>query len=395
MPARVTSENWIRVRESLFSDPRVDRIATLIGQGSTGDLLQGALPVTSKSALRVMLRNITVAGLLQVWFAANRHTHAGTFTHCSRYYLDDLAGIDGFTAAMEAVGWANWNPDDSITLPDFEVWNDPRKGDKRSANARRVLKSRALKKLDTLPHWDTPEAITLLEKLASIGHTFSPTTLSRHTPDTPSNALQHALQGVTRNAEREKEGEREKEPSLKQTHTHRASADEAGEETGEGAGEEDAFGIPPRDWPKTAEAARDMAAQIGVDPDIIEAIWSEHESTGNFSIQLDATSGKRVRMLKARQYFNSRGKRAASRRQQAPTGPRRSTGGTSSSDHAQRAAFAQREQARETVAQLRRASYTTDQARTEAKARIEALEVQIREHNKTLKDLTAPEGQAA
>ncbi|MBN8422863.1 MAG: hypothetical protein J0L73_28400, partial [Verrucomicrobia bacterium] len=97
---------------------------------------------------RNAMRDVTVAALCRVWFAANRHTTDGVFKNANLDYLDTLAQVPGFGEAMAQVGYAIHDPEtNTVTLPRFEEYNAPDKNGQRSktAGAIRQEKYRAKK----------------------------------------------------------------------------------------------------------------------------------------------------------------------------------------------------------------------------------------------------------
>lgn len=125
----MATEPWIKVRESIFSDPKIlsmaktlaanPKVAGYIFRDGARDML-GVTPTVTRD----VMRDVTVTGLIRVWIAANRHTGDGTFRHADVTHIDDIAGIPGFGEAMIKVGYASYDPgDDSISLPNFHEHN--------------------------------------------------------------------------------------------------------------------------------------------------------------------------------------------------------------------------------------------------------------------------------
>ena len=131
--------DWIKMRGSLGSHPRVLRIAALIESSpdvgkhlSTG--FNGSL---DEIVTRDVTRDVTLASLLRVWCAANEHTSDGVWHGLKPSDLDHIAGVPGFGQAMEMVGWAVYDETtDTTTLPGFLEHNAPAKGGRGSAAAR-------------------------------------------------------------------------------------------------------------------------------------------------------------------------------------------------------------------------------------------------------------------
>lgn len=142
--------DWIKMRSALCTNPRVLRIAEIIGESteigrrlSTG--FNGALDeiVTSD-----VTRDITLASLLRVWSATNEHTEDGVWRNSTPKTIDSAAGIPGFGEAMVAVGWAVYNEEDgTVTLPNFLENNAPAKHGARTGSAERQARYRARKRL--------------------------------------------------------------------------------------------------------------------------------------------------------------------------------------------------------------------------------------------------------
>lgn len=145
--------SWIKIRADLESDPRVHRMAAHIAKSAPGYILTGQAKdlfgSVTDTVTRNALRDVTVMGLSRVWFAANDHTTDGVFRHADLSYLDDLAHIAGFGAAMASVGYALHDPEaHTVTLPRFVEHNAPDKNGERNktAAARRQQRLRDKKK---------------------------------------------------------------------------------------------------------------------------------------------------------------------------------------------------------------------------------------------------------
>jgi len=122
------SENWIKMRTSLKSHPKVNEIAALLenpADGSEGfDVSVGGQRSTLMT--RNVTRCVTLAALHAIWSAANEHTSDGVFHNVDLSYLDVLAEFDGFGEAMAAVGWAIFDAENRwVILPNFCENNVP------------------------------------------------------------------------------------------------------------------------------------------------------------------------------------------------------------------------------------------------------------------------------
>ncbi|WP_312059359.1 DnaT-like ssDNA-binding domain-containing protein [Pantoea septica] len=142
------SDNWIKMRTSLKSHPKVNEIAALLeklADGSAGfDVSVGG----QRSALltRNVTRCVTVTSLLLVWSAANEHTSDGVFRNVDLSYLDVLTEFPGFGEAMAAVGWAIFDAENRcVILPDFCKNNVPA-SQRGSTNAERQRRYRERQK---------------------------------------------------------------------------------------------------------------------------------------------------------------------------------------------------------------------------------------------------------
>jgi hypothetical protein len=132
--------SWIKIRADLESDPRVHRMAAHIAKSAPGYILtyqsKDLFGSVTDTVTRNALRDVTVMGLSRVWFAANDHTTDGVFRHADLSYLDDLAHIPGFGAAMASVGYAIHDAEaHTVTLPRFVEHNAPDKNGERSKTA--------------------------------------------------------------------------------------------------------------------------------------------------------------------------------------------------------------------------------------------------------------------
>jgi len=129
--------DWIKMRPSLLTSPKVNGIARILesDKNVSRALTTGFSGSMSEIVTRNVMRNVTVASLLVIWGAANEHTSDGVFHDADLSDLDDMVGIPGFGEAMESVGWVVYNEEDcSVTLPNFIEYNTT--GKERSATAK-------------------------------------------------------------------------------------------------------------------------------------------------------------------------------------------------------------------------------------------------------------------
>lgn len=92
--------DWIKMGKDLLTHPKVVRMS---------------------SALRAD-RLRTVGGLFAVWCLFDTHSADGQLSGYTPEALDELVGMPGISAAMEAVGWLS-NSEEGVSLPRFEEHN--------------------------------------------------------------------------------------------------------------------------------------------------------------------------------------------------------------------------------------------------------------------------------
>lgn len=126
-----------------MTNPKVNGIARLLEADPrvAQTLARGHNGVMGEIVTRNVMRHVTVSSLVTVWGAANEHTEDGIFPNADLSDLDDIAGIPGFGEAMQAVGWAEYHPDQNrVILPNFEEWNTS--GKSRAAERQRRYRER-------------------------------------------------------------------------------------------------------------------------------------------------------------------------------------------------------------------------------------------------------------
>jgi len=141
-------KDWVKMRTSLKSHPKVNEIAALLEKPADGRDGFDVSVSGQRSALltRNVTRCVTVTSLLLVWSAANEHTSNGVFRNVDLSYLDVLAEFDGFGEAMAAVGWAIFDAENRcVILPDFCENNVPA-SQRASTNAERQRRYRERQK---------------------------------------------------------------------------------------------------------------------------------------------------------------------------------------------------------------------------------------------------------
>ncbi|MEN3753752.1 hypothetical protein ABC733_17295 [Mangrovibacter sp. SLW1] len=122
----IVAGDWIKMRTSLITSPKVNGIARILEQSSDVSriLATGFNGPLSEIVTRNVTRYVTVSLLLVVWGAANEHTTDGIFHNADLSDIDDMVGVPGFGLAMESVGWACYDPEnDCVILPNFNEYN--------------------------------------------------------------------------------------------------------------------------------------------------------------------------------------------------------------------------------------------------------------------------------
>ena len=111
--------DWIKMRSNLWDDPRVSAVCDATGQGEAA----------------------IVGGLFRLWSIADQHSADGRLMALSGKALDRKTGIEGFSVALEAVGWLV-DGDDGLYVPEFDKHNS-RTAKRRAEESRRKGQSRA------------------------------------------------------------------------------------------------------------------------------------------------------------------------------------------------------------------------------------------------------------
>lgn len=140
---------WIKMRSSICTNPRVLRIAELIAESpAAGSRLCTVGGVTlSECVTRDVTRDVTVAALLRLWCVTNDHSRDGALHNTTLETVDLIVGVPGFGAALVEVGWAVFDAQARIvTLPNFLENNRPAKARARSGAAERQAKYRERQK---------------------------------------------------------------------------------------------------------------------------------------------------------------------------------------------------------------------------------------------------------
>lgn len=94
------ASDWIKMRADLFTHPKVDRLAVLLGQDEF----------------------YVVGALFAFWSWADKHAVDGRVDGATSRLVDRVTRVDGLASALEAVGWLVVD-DAGIALPRFHEHN--------------------------------------------------------------------------------------------------------------------------------------------------------------------------------------------------------------------------------------------------------------------------------
>ena len=119
------SEDWIKIRKGLPTDPRLVRIS---------------------SALRAD-RLRTLGALVSAWFVFDTHSEDGSLSGYTPEVFDEIVGLPGLAVAMASVGWMEITPQ-ALIAPRFEEHNGAT-AKRRAQENRRKASARDADKLRT------------------------------------------------------------------------------------------------------------------------------------------------------------------------------------------------------------------------------------------------------
>ena len=100
--------DWIKMRTDLQSHPKVVRILSALCP-------QGVREQSEK--FRV------IGGLHAVWSIFDAHSEDGSLKGYTPDLLDHMIGWQGFSRALESVGWLSFDGMETLTLPEFTAHN--------------------------------------------------------------------------------------------------------------------------------------------------------------------------------------------------------------------------------------------------------------------------------
>ena len=117
--------DWIKVRTSLLSNPKINGIARTLGfDTGKNEVISNFVGPGENNIPRYVLRYVSVTAVITVWSAANEHTRNGVFENADLEDISDIAGIPGFGESMESVGWVIYDEEKmTVTLPNFNEYN--------------------------------------------------------------------------------------------------------------------------------------------------------------------------------------------------------------------------------------------------------------------------------
>lgn len=111
--------DWIKMRGNLWDDPRVARLCDSTDQGEA----------------------TIIGGLYWLWATADQHTEDGIMPGLSPRQIDRKTGIQGFAAALVAIGWLAEHPE-GVRIVNFDEHNGA-SAKKRCQTAKRVAAFKA------------------------------------------------------------------------------------------------------------------------------------------------------------------------------------------------------------------------------------------------------------
>lgn len=153
---RPMAGEWIKMRVWLSRHPKVIAMADHLARSRAFmDWLTDPVHRTcDETAYEHVTRNVTVsvtvASLLQVWGVANDvgkpHGDDLILSHATLERLDEIAGVPSFGDAMHSVGWATQSEKNSVTFPEFLLYNTPAEDRSRQQNRDRQRRYRETKR---------------------------------------------------------------------------------------------------------------------------------------------------------------------------------------------------------------------------------------------------------
>jgi hypothetical protein len=119
------SGDWIKMRMDLRRHPKVVRIASALDAD----------------------RYRVIGGLLAVWAVFDEQTEDGLLEGYTPKAMDEEIGWPGFSAAMISVGWLRFDPENGLSMPEFDEHNG-QSAKRRATEAKRKRKEREAESAD-------------------------------------------------------------------------------------------------------------------------------------------------------------------------------------------------------------------------------------------------------
>lgn len=143
--------DWIKMRCNIDRDPKVTEMACVLADDEDfcqwlGWPVRADIKHAFEYVTVTVTRDIVVSSLLRIWgVAAEQGKRASedsddlVLSSCNRFTIDEIAGVPGFAAAMEKVGWVETRDDNTAVFPNFlrdNVPADERKKARERASSR-------------------------------------------------------------------------------------------------------------------------------------------------------------------------------------------------------------------------------------------------------------------
>lgn len=132
--------DWIKMRGSLLTNPKVIRMARFLAEDShfqewwTRGTNKACDTTVYELCDVTVVTRVTVGSLLAVWSAANECANKDGFIRgVTLFEVDEMAGVPSFGRALELVGWCI-ESDDGVQFPNFDEHNTV--GKQRSSSAK-------------------------------------------------------------------------------------------------------------------------------------------------------------------------------------------------------------------------------------------------------------------
>ncbi len=113
-------EEWIKLRNSLWDDPRVVSLANELSAN-----LDGLLPKQKHLFSLDFLKCAVLGALFRTWSVADQHSRDGILRHYTPGVLDDMLGMRGFFSFATALMRVNWLEfeNGNLVIPRFSEHN--------------------------------------------------------------------------------------------------------------------------------------------------------------------------------------------------------------------------------------------------------------------------------